>query len=171
MEIKEITSKLLEEGYLVLVSGKPILTAKFERELGHEDKAVHPTVEGVTKVLELEKNVIIKPTTYTDDLKEIWNAFILDCELPHRVSDNRGGTYTIRQYSKGIAGRLKKIIADPKTDYTRLVESTKHYYKTVSYKSILSNYIDKEIWLSEYELWNTKIKKDITTGGGNPFEK
>lgn len=166
MTIEEIADKLLVNGYLVLIAGKPVLTAKFERALGYEDKT--PVSEKLTP--KQISNELVKPTTYTDDLKEIWNAFISDCDLPHRVSDNRGGTYTIRQYSKGIAGRLKRIIADPALDYTRLVESTKHYYRTVSYKSILSNYIDKEIWLSEYENYNSNKIQDRVNDGSNRWE-
>ena len=159
MTIKEITNKLLAEGYLVLIDRKPVLTAKFEKEIGYGASQLKTASQNEQLVLRDNKIVteLIKPTSYTDNPKEVWNAFIADVELPHRVSDGKGGQYTIRHYSLPVAKRLMKIIADPKIDYTRLVQSTKHYYKTVTYKNILSNYIDKGIWEGEYEQWDNKI--------------
>lgn len=167
MTFKETVNWLLEEGYLVLVAGRPVLTAKFEKEVGFVDNT--SVVEKMTS-REIS-NELIKPTTYTDNPKEVWNIFIEDASIPHRVSDGKGGQYTVRHWSPTIAKKLMKIISDPKIDYTRLVESTKHYYKTVTYKNILSNYIDKEIWLHEYESYSTNKNKPVPNVGGNPFEK
>lgn len=160
MTIKEIANKLLEEGYLVLVAGKPVLTARFERALGYEDKA--PIIEKLTP--KQVSNELVKPTTYTDNPKEVWNEFIENCCIPWRVKNNRGETYTLRHYSSGIAKSLMKIISDPNIDYTRLVNSTKDYYKNTSYKMLVSNYLSKEVWKDCYENYNKDKKSGASDG-------
>jgi hypothetical protein len=161
MSFKEIAQKLLDDGYLVLVSGKPILTAKFEKEIGYETKTPIETILSPKQV----SNELVKPTTYTDNPKEVWNAFVDSCEIPWRTRTTSNETYTLRQYSLGIAKTLMRIINDPKIDYKRLVESTKQYYKTTSYKMVLSNYLAKEVWRDAYENYTVKsIKLDSTDG-------
>ena len=145
MTVKECATWLLENGYAVIVHNTLILTAKFTEQLNLQSQ--EPTIK------------VVKP----DDKKEIWNKFCTDAEIPHRVSSPHGGVYTVRQYSPSMAIKLKNII--DKVDYRRLVESTKHYYKTVSYKALLSNYLDKEIWRSEYEAW--KENKPVPNNDGS----
>lgn len=163
MEIKEITKWLLDNGYLVLVNSRPILTAKFERELGYQSTPQELTPVQIS-------NELTKPTTYTNDPKIIWNAFITDADIPHRVKSTDGTSYTVRQYGALVAKKLMKIIEDPRIDYKRLTESTRNYYKTTSYKLLLSNYIVKDIWYHEYQNWGTK--QQVHTGdGGNRWER
>jgi hypothetical protein len=157
--IKELVKWAEKQQYLVYINNEPVLTAKFYREHRVEKELSPKQIS----------NELTRPTTYTNDLKEIWNAFIVDADIPWRVSDNKGGQYTIRQYSKGVAKRLSTIISDPKVDYKRLVDSTKQYYKTVTYKNLLSNYIDKEIWKDAYE--NYKENSIIPVNdGSSPWE-
>lgn len=167
MSFKEIAQKLLDDGYLVLVSGKPVLTAKFEKEIGYVDK-----VSMLTNTLSPKQisNELVKPTTYTDNPKEVWNAFVDSCEIPWRTRTTNNETYTLRQFSVGIAKTLMKIISDPKIDYVRLVESTKQYYKTTSYKMVLSNYLAKEVWKDAYENYNVRSIKVDSTDGSSLWE-
>lgn len=173
MEFKKIVEWLLSNEYLVLVGGKPVPTVRFEREIGYVAPAeVILTPRQISQEL-VQQGVVtsseaIKKLT---DPKLVWNAFIADSSIPHRVKSPDGLTYTIRQYGASVARKLMKIIQDPKVDYWRLVESTKHYYQVTTYKQLLSNYIDKDVWRHEYDSYSIKSKKDYSIGGGNPFEK
>lgn len=167
---KQLVEGLLQDGYLILVGGKPVLTAKFEKELGYKSQEVAMTP--IQKEIVKSENVmnsgdVMKKIT---DPKLAWNTFILDAEIPHRVKSTDGSTYTIRQYSQSIARKLLKIIQDPKVDYWKLVESTKNYYKTTSYKALLSNYISKDIWMNEYSEWKGTGKTVTLGDGGNRWE-
>lgn len=155
---------------MMLVDGRPILTAKFEKEVGY-------TREGnSTTTVEVVSEPITSPTDSGEamkrvtDLKLLWNTFITDSEIPHRVKTTDGGSYTIRQYGAAVARKLQKIIQDPKIDYWRLVEATKHYYKVTSYKHLLSNYISKDIWFHEYNNWSVSKQQDQVSDGSSRWE-
>lgn len=170
MEFKEVVKWLLDSGYLVMMSNKPVLTGKFERSLGIKQEEPQQSKE----------LIVIKPTTSNPDrpmsqitdLKLLWNVFVHDCEIPHRVTAPDGGKYTVRQYSPTVARKLMKIVQDPRIDYNTLIESTKNYYKTVHYKKLLSNYIGQDMWLDEYNEWckNKNRPQQHTADGGNRWE-
>lgn len=158
MILKDVVQWLLSESYVVTVNGELVFTKKCLDDLG---------TPSVTKVEDSEapKQLQARPKV---DLKDIWNKFITDAEVPHRVRASDGGIYTVRQFSKGVAARLVAIIN--KVDYKILVESTKNYYRTVSYKQLLSNYIEKDLWKYEYDEWLKNKATPMPTPGTNPFE-
>lgn len=162
---KEVIQWLLDEGYLVLVDGRPIITSKLEKEIGY----IAPIP--ITLTPQQISNELTKPTTYSTDPKAVWNKFIEDSSIPHRVITKDGSSYTVRQYGVAVAKRLLKIINDPKIDYQRLVDSTRNYYKTTDYKHLLSNYIVKDIWYHEYESWKPGAQKKDARDGSNPWEE
>jgi hypothetical protein len=153
MEIKKVVKWLLDNNYAVLVDGEIILTRKLADELSGIQVS-----EGKPKIGRIVVN--------TDEKKELWNKFILDCEVPHRVTSPDGKIYTIRQYNKQAVDKLISILKDPTINYQRFVESTKNYYKTVTYKNTLSNYLIREIWRGEYD-----YLPEHTTQGDNRFEE
>lgn len=140
----------MDNGYAIRINDEVVFTKKLNLELSGKATVSPPG----TPVPE----AVLSPVT--KDKKEVWNQFIADAEIPHRVKSPDGGVYTVRQYSPKIAAQLVRIINTPGVDYKRLVESTKNYYKTVNYKSLLSNYIDKEIWKGEYDNWKGPGKSD-----------
>lgn len=158
MTLKGNIQWLLDNGYCVLVNKTIVFTNKVNDELN-----------GVKASIE-------KPPTTKDiiagltDPKSVWNKFIEDAEVPHRVKAPDGGVYTVRQYSIANAKRLVSIINDPKIEYDRLTQSTKNYYATVTYKALLSNYLEKGLWLHEYQEWKGTADKKKGTGE-NPFEE
>lgn len=166
---KELLNELLDNQYMVLVAGRPMFTSKFEKELGYIPPITIPSIMG-TDVVSPEMVLTMATANSAEamkkigDLKLLWNAFIVDASVPWRVKSDSGNTYTVRQYSQNIARKLQKIIQDPKIDYWRLAESTKNYYKTVTYKHLLSNYIGKDIWYHEYQSYNKDGKNSIDDG-------
>jgi hypothetical protein len=151
---------LLGNDYLAVVNGEIVITNKLKREF---------------KPIPKEKIDVIFPDCPTIVSREqIWKKFIADAEIPHKGIATNGKAYTIRQYSPGIADQLIRIIKA--VNYQSLVKSTALYYKSNSYKVILSNYIDKEIWKEEYERYEkAKASGQIdsvmaSSSGGNRFE-
>lgn len=169
MTFKDALGYLLDNGYLVLVENQVVVTRKLTDSL-NLPKSVE--VEQVaqqtqTAVMTAPAKTVVKPTK--KGLKEIWDQFIVDAEIPWRVTNPRGEKYTVRQYGPTAATRLKEIIEEEGIDYQILVESTKYYYKNTTYKSTLFNYFIKELWREEYTEFG---KKDHLKEGdwGNKFE-
>ena len=170
MNVKEVAQWLLDNAYMMLVSGKPVLTAKFDKELGYvvEVPTLSSVKETITVSVPITSGEAIKRLS---DPKDVWNAFIHDADIPHRVKATDGSTYTVRQYGTNVARKLQKIIQDPAIDYWKLVEATKNYYKVTTYKQLLSNYIAKDIWKHEYSEWLKGNKQQIqVSDGGSRWE-
>jgi len=160
--LKNVLQWMIDNEYGVLIGKEFVLTNKVNTELNGLRPstaviAIHRPVTAVTKV--------INPTSK----KDIWNKFIADADIPHRVKSTTGGTYTVRQFGAAAVNELIKIISDPSIDYHAFVESTKHYYKTVTFKALLSNYLLKQIWRGEYDEW-IKGNRNVVTSGENRFE-
>jgi GTP-sensing pleiotropic transcriptional regulator CodY len=128
---------------------------------------IQSSVEVVKTSTEVVKTSteLVKYKVTENEKKEIWNKFIADTKIPHRVTTSTG-TYTVRQFSLPAANCLLKIVKDPAIDYNRLVKSTNNYYNTVTYKILLSKYLLNGVWKDEYEHY----KESIETSGGNRFE-
>lgn len=157
MDLRTCVQYLLDNGYAIITQNQVVLTKKLNEEL-----------KGKSTITQVPTKVETVVVTNLDDKKAVWNKFIEDAEIPHRVNSPHGGTYTVRQYSQQNANKLARIIAA--VDYNRLVESTKNYYKTVSYKALLSNYLDKDIWKHEYDSWTGQAVKSNQNDGTNRFE-
>lgn len=152
---RELLQFLLDREYAVVVGDKPVLTKKFK------DLFPEPKVSTLQLVATGDR---------VDDKKELWNKFIIDADIPHRVKSNRGESYTVRQYSLPAINKLIKVLNTPGLDYDILVKSTKQYYKTVTFKQLLSNYLVDDTWLHEYEEFKKGNVEGSTEGGGNRFE-
>lgn len=161
MNLREAVRWLLDHDYGVMVNGQFHPTQKLHGELGVETPLIMMPIRRAEPAYST-------PVSHLTDRKEIWNQFIEDACIPHRVKSPNGGIYTVRQYSLSAVNALVKIISDPNIDYTRFVESTKHYYKTVDYKRILGNYLTDGTWKGEYDEYD---KHAADTSGGNRWEE
>src|SRR5690606_2334782 len=162
MTTKEAIDYLIDNGYLAWINNELTILNKLRRELlqAEDINAVAPNrVVG-------EGGYIPHPDL--SDKKAVWYKFIEDAEVPHRLYTNDGKSFTVRQYSPNIADQLIKIIKS--CDYSKLVESTKKYYKRNGYRVVISNYFAKEIWKGEYDSFGQVEKKPIRVDGSNPFE-
>jgi len=161
--LKNVLQWMIDHQYAVLLGKQFVLTNKVDAELN----GTRPTAQLVLAYTPVQTAVtrLVNPT----DKKEVWNKFITDAEIPHRVKSTTGGTYTVRQFGASAADKLIRIVSNPSIDYNAFVESTKHYYKTVTFKALLSNYLLKEIWKGEYDEW-IKGNRTLLTSGENRFE-
>lgn len=160
MNLREAVQWLLDNDYGIMVGKQFVLTQKVSNELG----GFAANDETPVAIPIRTARTITRPTE--TDKKAVWNKFVEDAEVPWRVKAPDGGIYTVRQYSVLAANNLIKIINDPNIDYVRLTQSTKNYYQTVTYKKLLSNYLNDGIWKSAYDEWGKEIKVD----GENKWE-
>lgn len=138
VEFKDHLQYLLDNKYIVIMGNHPIVTTNFE--------------ETVAKLLDKTPEKPKKAQTVDGlTLKDLWNKFILDATIPHRVKNTQGQLYTIRHYTDAAAKKLRQIVSDTSIDYNRLVAATKHYYAVTTYKRTLQNYLLGEDWSEEYK--------------------
>lgn len=147
MTFKQVFQYLLDNKFVMILSGKPVFTLEFEKKYEEEGKDLR-TNQAVVTVQQLVK---------ADSLKELWNKFIADAQIPHRTTSPEGRSYTIRHYTQAASRKLKQIIAT--VDYDRLVACTKNYYMTTSYKKTLQNYLIDDTWEGEYQEWKGQTTK------------
>ena len=168
MALKEVIQWMLDNGYGLLVNNQFVITHKVNEELFTKPvtqsvELVKTTNEVVKTSTELVKRVEKKKIVTEDEKKKVWNQFIADSKIPHRVNSGTG-VYTVRQYNLPAANVLWKIVNDPTIDYQRLIDSTNNYYKTVTYKRLLTNYLLNEIWKDEYDNYNKSTVKKSNDG-------
>lgn len=159
MTKEEVIEELIAQDLIVLMSGQFIFTKKYHLL----------TNQGLALIKTDSVAVLDKPhpaLSSADNKKDIWNQFIADTEIPHRVNTG-SGTYTVRQFSKSAVNKLIQIMSDPSVDYKTLVDSTKHYYKTVTYKILLSRYLLEDVWQDEY---NEYVKKKLPGATDAPWK-
>lgn len=167
MDLRSALGYLLDNEYLVLIENQLIITKKLTDSLNLPDRR--------REVVEDSAVTVAPPVTATKvtkkvskDLKQVWDQFIIDAEIPWRVTTPSGEKYTVRQYGPSAAQKLLQIINTEGVDYDTLTASTKYYYKNTTYKAILSNYLLKDLWKEEYN----EFKKGHSSEGeqGNRFE-
>lgn len=163
IKLKEVTQWLLDNGYAYIVNQSFTLAKKFSDDLGLKPITVEPIT--ATSPPKLLPNILSKLTN-----KEIWNQFCLDAEVPFRVINPRGERYTVKHYSVSAASYLTRILQDKELNYQKLIDATRHYYKTVSYPMTLMNYLEKEVWRGEYDNWNNGKSKLSIPDGSNRWE-
>jgi hypothetical protein len=152
VEFKDHLQYLLDNKYVVIMANKPVITTNFEEEVGRlldktpEKPKKAQTVDGLT-------------------LKDLWNKFIVDANVPHRVKNPQGQQYTIRHYTDGAAKKLRQIVSDNSIEYNRLVAATKHYYTVTTYKKTLQNYLLGDIWADEYKEYKVDAIVPANDGG------
>lgn len=147
---------LFKDGYLAQVNGEVVVTGKFKRTF-------NPTKFNNVEVFVPEPG----PLSPLD----AWNQLIKDADIPHRVPNYNGQSYTVRQYTLNTAKAIAKVINDPTINYEVLVKSIHNYYRSNAYKHTLKNYFEKLIWKAEYEeTLKRPQNKPIQEEGISPFE-
>jgi hypothetical protein len=154
VEFKDHLQYLLDNKYVVVMGGKPVVTTNFE--------------EAVAKLLDKTPEKSKKSETVDGlTLKDLWNKFIWDAQVPHRVTNPQGQKYTIRHYTEVAAKKLRSIVSDKTIEYPRLVAATKHYYAVTTYKKTLQNYLIGDIWSDEYKEYKVDAIVPLNDGSSS----
>lgn len=173
MTLKDAMSYLLENGYLLVIENQVVVTRKLTDSLNLKQTTIPSVVTEASGTMIAPapvKKTTKKVVTHTEKrLKEIWDKFVLDADIPWRVSTPSGDTYTVRQFGPTAAKKLAEIIDTENVDYDILTKSTRNYYQNTTYKSTLFNYFLKDIWKEEYSEF-LKSGPSRERDGGNQFE-
>lgn len=132
--LRNVVAWLLDQEYGHLINGEFVITNKLNRDLRPGGG-----VSIITPTLQLTK-------------KDTWNRFILDAEIPHRVTSSIG-TYTVRQFNAVAVNKLISILRDSEVDNEKFIASTKNYYKSVTGRTTLSKYLTSDLWRDDYNEW------------------
>jgi len=161
MNLQQALDFLLDNGYLAIVKRKVVVTNKMTREIS---QIPLKELEGKQQEMAIAPN------------KDIWDKFMKDADVPHKVIATDGKAYTVKQFSPQILQKLISIIQQVK-DYHILTESTKLYYRSNAYKLTFKNYLEREVWKNEYEKYEEALKSPsqlnrlLSAGSGkNRFE-
>jgi hypothetical protein len=155
MNLKQINEYLVENGYIISIRGRPILTNKYFRDI-LKDNSVSvnlPVVQDIKIVKAEQKAVTISAA------KQLLKQFAKDACIPHRVPDGRGGEYTVKTFSDPGARAFMNImrrVSSGELDYSILTASTRLYYAKGSYKKTLTNYLVEDVWEAEYDEFKNK---------------
>jgi hypothetical protein len=145
MNLKETVHSLLENGYMMIVKGKYVVTAKFNKEMtGKEVGLIKLNNEPV--VQEYEPLIIATPI----DWPMRFMNFIVEAQVP-TMGSGKDGTYDINKYSEPAMKAFKRMLEKDKVNYQLLVKSTMLYYKThKQFQKTISNYIADGLWRTDY---------------------
>lgn len=91
-----------------------------------------------------------------------YTKFIVDAEIPNRAESRNGEYYPLNKFSEPGCRAFRKAI-EGGADYTRLVQSTRLYYRSgVRLKVAITRYMDEGLWRSDYEALVLSEEKGTT---------
>jgi len=144
---------LLDKQYAIMVGKHLVLTSTLYKDL-----------ELITKLPEAP---VIRKLSRGEELRELWRTFVTEADIPSIAITQTGGSYFLRPYSESGALELKKVLSTAGVSRQRLIESTKFYYRTVSFKKTLLNYLRDGVW---EEAYNNYLANPFYDPGDNPME-
>lgn len=128
MELTEIVTYLTGHDYAVWTGGKLVLTNNFYRLI--QAPAGTPAELSTPSPL---------------PIREQFQQFMEEAEVPFRITTADGGQYTVKTTSEPGIKAFKKALT--KITYADLVYITKWYYKQNKLmRKTIANYLSEEIW-------------------------
>lgn len=106
-----------------------------------------------------------KPTKFSSPraltIDELYKQFIVDAEVPTKITTSSNFSYWANRYSKDGAKAFKAVYLDTKIDKKILLAATKWYYKqTNTARVMISKYFTEGIWESCYDDFVRAIEKN-----------
>ena len=145
--LKEIVHNLLENGYMMVVKGKYVVTAKFNKEMTGQEVGL---IKINNQPIVMENPPPTALITAPADWPMKFMRFITEAEVPKKGS-GRDGSYDLNQYSEPAMKAFRKMLEKEGINYDVLVKSTMLYYKTHnSFQKTISNYIADGHWRTDY---------------------
>lgn len=136
MTTTELITKLIEQKLVMKVGEDDyIITNKLERSTG-----------------------LVKANTI--DYKSLYKQFIIEAEVPAKISTNTGWFWANR-YSKGGEKEFTKILKNPNIDKSMLLYATKLYYKqNNTARQAIGNYFERGTWETCYDEFVKNVKEN-----------
>lgn len=150
-ELSEIVHFLSANGYLIRTKQEYfIFTNKFYKEFTQHDIGIIPLPGIAITKSEMTRVVAVGKPTY-DSIREVYMAFIAECNIPRKAISPAGYNYSLNQYSEKGLRAFGKIVMRSDIDMALLVHSTQLYYKSANaYKLKIGNYIGDGAWETDY---------------------
>lgn len=144
-QLLQTVQYLLDNGYLAVIKGKYIVTAKFNKEVTGLDRGL---VLGPGKVPMVKEPDIPKQISWQD----MYTRFITEAKVPARIMSPRGEPYQTNAFSEGGLKAFRKALEKEGIEYQLLVESTQLYYTgTIGLKVAIGRYMEEGMWRTQYQ--------------------
>lgn len=146
MSLDEWVKWGLENRYLVSIKEEFKITNNLKRDYAKSSSSSQsgsnlPAVKSSSRRREVSGTL--------GNIDDLFQKFIIDCEVPTRMSNGRGGFYWSNRFNKDAAKEFGKIL--PTINYDALVLSTKLYYKATRECGLtVKNYILDGAWRTNY---------------------
>jgi hypothetical protein len=145
MNLPEVVQWLMQEGYILKVKNKYVVTAKFNKIMTGKETGV-VLINNQPLVMESVPAVVPKVVDWT----AVYQQFIVEAEVPFK-GEGKDGTYDLNRYSEPAMNAFKRMISKQGIVYEVLVKSTMLYYKTHKrYPFTISRYIEEGLWRNDY---------------------
>ena len=136
---------LVDNGYMAIIKGKYIVTAKFNKEILGVAKGLTLAQGSVPVVIEPD---IPKQISWAD----LYKRFIAESKVPARIVNSRGEPYPVNVYSEPGMKAFRKAIEKEKVDYQLLVRATEIYYTgSIQMKVSIGRFMEEGMWRTYYD--------------------
>lgn len=143
--LQEAVQFLLDNGYMSIIKGKYIVTAKFNKEVTGIHRGLTLLTGGVPAVVEPE---VPKQIQWQD----LYKRFILEAKVPQRIINARGEPYAVNVYSEGGMKAFRKALEKEGIQYPLLVEATQLYYSSsIGLKVAIGRFMEEGQWRTYYQ--------------------
>jgi len=143
--LNEVVQFLMDNGYAVVVKGKYMFTAKFNKEITGVEQGVVLLANNVPAVIEPKVPKIL-------EWRGLYLRFIQECAIPSRINGPNGTPYQTNVFSEGGMKAFRQALEKHKVDYPTLVESTKLYYASdIPYKVSIGRFMEENQWITHYD--------------------
>jgi hypothetical protein len=135
--LNQAVQYLLDNGYMTILKGKYIVTAKFNKEITGIEKGLTLLKGNIPVVIEPD---IPKEITWA----EMYKRFILESKVPARIINSRGEPYQTNVYSEPGMKAFRKAIEKENVDYQLLVEAAQLYYtSSITMKVAIGRFMEE----------------------------
>lgn len=178
--LQQIVHHLLENGYMMVIKGKYVVTAKFNKEITGQEIGLIK-INNLPVVMETPPPAAL--ITVPTDWPMKFMRFISEAQVPKKGSSAGGQEYDINQYSEPAMKVFRKMLEKEGIKYEVLVKSTMLYYKVhQTFQRTIGNYIADGYWRTDYytllqaaesgvDSLKTHIEKEISDARGHTHWK
>jgi hypothetical protein len=145
INLQQAVQYMLENGYMAVVKGKYMVTAKFNKEILGVAKGLTMLPGNVPVVIEPD---IPKTITW----QQMYQRFITEAKVPARIMSPRGTPYQTNAYSEPGMKAFRKAIEKEGVDYQLLVEAAQLYYTgSIELKVAVGKFMEEGVWRTYYQ--------------------
>lgn len=148
----DIYLSLFKSHHILHFNRKLVITNKFFRDFSMEKMQQHIDMRRKEeKETHIEKAVPAVSFNF--------KKFILDAEIPEKLSLSNGSFYWANRYSEKANKAFQKLMKRPEMNYDILVVATRLYYKSGGARVTIANYILEGVWESFYDAMIINLEK------------